>query len=255
MAIVPNPCLTSCLGVDDTTELAGVILDPDGAVECGPAGLRLDLNSACLTQTADGLGLTVDPNGAVECGPAGLRLDLNSACLTQTAAGLGLTVGPGITCGPAGLTRTCDPIGASGTGAIVGVAVPPIGATQTLVATTPVAGVTAPAARVCPELFGVRVGYGIDLPHQANTRFQATLQVSINLGPWTTILQQSSLLFTQTGTITDNTLTWDSMIQTVQLAPGATRTMQARMLLQRVAGATTSGAGSISLGVSMWPTN
>lgn len=40
MAIVPSDCLTGCLGVDSVTGLPGIIIDPNGNLACGAAGLR-----------------------------------------------------------------------------------------------------------------------------------------------------------------------------------------------------------------------
>ena len=54
MAIVPSDCLTGCLGVDEDTGLPGIIIDPNGGIECGPNGERLKCPPRDLGLIANG---------------------------------------------------------------------------------------------------------------------------------------------------------------------------------------------------------
>ena len=124
MAIVPSDCLTGCLGVDEDTGLPGIIIDPNGGIECGPNGERLscpprvtslydppgtflDLAAVdaepCTVRPRSGCTTTGEPYllvptpGAFNTQVVGGLTSVGPFTMSNTAAGAGLQYAPTLT--------------------------------------------------------------------------------------------------------------------------------------------------------------
>lgn len=143
------------------------------------------------------------------------------------------------------IVRACDGIAATVDSSSIG-AVPALGTTSTIISTSPLQAITAPATRVCPMRVLVRFATAIDLPHVQNTRFFFTLQLSLNGGAFTTYSGVASTLWSDAGTRND-VLTLDSTAIAISVAPGASYSIQARLLGVRTLGGVANSPGTFAL--------